>query len=119
MTSLETALTVLGALLVAGALVSGLARRSFLSLTAVFVLVGVLLGEGGLEVLRFEATGDHFRLSPGLPERNSIFEFADDRQKFAVPIGQHLAFAGIRGERHPIFRILLFHRELEAVGHHS
>jgi sodium/hydrogen antiporter len=57
MTSLETALTVLGALLVAGALVSGVARRSFLSLTAVFVLAGVVLGEGGLEVLRIDATG--------------------------------------------------------------
>jgi NhaP-type Na+/H+ or K+/H+ antiporter len=57
MTSLETALTVLGALLVAGALVSGIAHRSFLSLTALFVLAGVLLGEGGLEVLQFEATG--------------------------------------------------------------
>jgi NhaP-type Na+/H+ or K+/H+ antiporter len=57
MTSLETALTVLGALLVCGALASGVARRSFLSLTAMFVLVGVVLGEGGLEVLRFEATG--------------------------------------------------------------
>jgi NhaP-type Na+/H+ or K+/H+ antiporter len=58
MTSLETALTVLGALLVLGALVSGIARRSFLSLTAVFVLVGVVLGDGGLEVLHFEATGE-------------------------------------------------------------
>jgi sodium/hydrogen antiporter len=57
MTSLETALTVLGALLVCGALVSGIAHRSFLSLTAMFVLVGVVLGEGGLEVLQFEATG--------------------------------------------------------------
>src|SRR4051794_10150615 len=56
MTSLETALTVLGALLVVGALGSGLARRSFLSLTAVFVVVGMLLGEGGLDVLRFEPT---------------------------------------------------------------
>jgi len=58
MTSLETALTVLGVLMVGGALVSGVARRSFLSLTAVFVLVGFALGEGGLEVLRFEATGE-------------------------------------------------------------
>jgi sodium/hydrogen antiporter len=58
MTSLETALTVLGALLVLGALVSGIARRSFLSLTAVFVLVGVALGDGGLEVLHFDATGE-------------------------------------------------------------
>src|SRR5215211_5074939 len=57
MTSLETALTVLGALLVSGALVSGIARRSLLSLTALFVLVGFALGEGGLKVLRFDATG--------------------------------------------------------------
>ena len=56
MTSTETALTVLGALLVGGALVSGIARRSMLSLTAVFVLVGVVLGEGGVGVLRFDAT---------------------------------------------------------------
>jgi sodium/hydrogen antiporter len=56
MTSTETALTVLGALLVGGALVSGIARRSMLSLTAVFVLVGAVLGQGGLDVLRFEAT---------------------------------------------------------------
>src|SRR3954469_9409338 len=55
MTSTETALTVLGALLVGGALVSGVARRSMLSLTAVFVLVGAVLGQGGLHVLRFEA----------------------------------------------------------------
>jgi sodium/hydrogen antiporter len=51
MTSYETAATVLGALLVGGALLSGIARRSFLSLTAVFVLVGFALGSGGLEVL--------------------------------------------------------------------
>src|SRR3954465_11740415 len=56
MTSTETALTVLGALLVGGALVSGVARRAMLSLTAVFVLVGAVLGQGGLHVLRFEAT---------------------------------------------------------------
>jgi NhaP-type Na+/H+ or K+/H+ antiporter len=57
MTSTETALTVLGALLVFGALVSGIARRSMLSLTAVFVLAGVVLGHGGLGVLEFTATG--------------------------------------------------------------
>jgi sodium/hydrogen antiporter len=57
MTSAETALTVLGALLVGGALVSGIARRSLLSLTAVFVLVGFVLGRGGFDVLRFDATG--------------------------------------------------------------
>ena len=39
MTSFETAVAVLGALLVGGALLSGLARRSFLSLTAAFVFL--------------------------------------------------------------------------------
>jgi hypothetical protein len=57
MTSFETAVAILGALLVGGALISGIARRSFPSLTAVFVLVGFALGDGGLEVLRFDATG--------------------------------------------------------------
>ncbi|MEA2251107.1 MAG: sodium/hydrogen antiporter [Solirubrobacteraceae bacterium] len=54
MTSFETGVTVLGALLVVGALMSGIARRSFLSLTAVFVLVGMVLGHGGLEVLQID-----------------------------------------------------------------
>jgi NhaP-type Na+/H+ or K+/H+ antiporter len=54
MTSFETAATVLGALLVGGALLSGLARRSFLSLTAVFVVVGLLLGADGLDVLKID-----------------------------------------------------------------
>jgi NhaP-type Na+/H+ or K+/H+ antiporter len=58
MTSFETAAAVLGALLVGGALISGVAHRSFLSLTAVFVLCGFVLGEGGLEVLSFDATGE-------------------------------------------------------------
>src|SRR6185436_12800923 len=57
MTSTETALTVLGALLVAGALLSGLARRSFVSLMALYVLAGVALGTGGLGVLEFDPTG--------------------------------------------------------------
>src|SRR3954454_8603141 len=57
MTSIETALTVLGALLVVGALVSGIARRSMLSLTALFVFAGFVLGRGGFEILRFDATG--------------------------------------------------------------
>ena len=35
----DTVIIVLGGLLVAGALLSGLAHRSFLSLTAIFVLV--------------------------------------------------------------------------------
>jgi sodium/hydrogen antiporter len=56
MTSTETALTVLGALLVVGALLSGIAHRSFLSLTALFVLAGFALGDGGLGVLQFSPT---------------------------------------------------------------
>src|SRR5919197_1490124 len=51
----DTVIIVLGGLLVAGALLSGLAHRSFLSLTAIFVLVGFALGDGGLEVLHFSA----------------------------------------------------------------
>ena len=54
MTTYETAVTVLGLLLVGGALLSGLARRSILSLTAVFVLLGVALGDGGAGVLDFD-----------------------------------------------------------------
>src|ERR671923_149777 len=48
---LDEPLAVFGVLLVGGALVSGLARRSFLSLTAAFVVAGFLLGEDGLDVL--------------------------------------------------------------------
>jgi len=55
MTSFETAAAVLGALLVGGALLSGLARRSFLSLTAVFVIAGFLLGSDGFDVLKIDA----------------------------------------------------------------
>ena len=58
MTSFETAVTVLGALLVGGALLSGLAGRSFLSLTAVFVVVGFLLGSDGLDVLKIDPRSD-------------------------------------------------------------
>lgn len=58
----DKSVLVFGGLLVVGALVSGLARRSFLSLTAVFVLAGFVLGHGGLKVLDFHArstfTGD-------------------------------------------------------------
>jgi NhaP-type Na+/H+ or K+/H+ antiporter len=49
--SFETALGVLGGLLIVGALLSGIAGRSFLSLTALFVLAGFALGDGGLGVL--------------------------------------------------------------------
>src|SRR4051795_1611817 len=46
---------VLGGLLIVGALLSSLAKRSFLSLTALFVVVGFALGKGGLDVLHFDA----------------------------------------------------------------
>ncbi|MFL5845671.1 MAG: cation:proton antiporter [Solirubrobacteraceae bacterium] len=54
MTSFHSAVLVLGALLIVGALLAGLARRSFLSLTAVFVLVGFALGSDGFDVLQFD-----------------------------------------------------------------
>jgi NhaP-type Na+/H+ or K+/H+ antiporter len=47
----ERSALVFGLLLVVGALLAGLARRSFLSLTALFVLAGFALGQGGAEVL--------------------------------------------------------------------
>jgi NhaP-type Na+/H+ or K+/H+ antiporter len=47
--------TVLGLLLMLGALVSGLARRSMLSLAALFVLTGFALGNGGLDWIDFRA----------------------------------------------------------------
>jgi NhaP-type Na+/H+ or K+/H+ antiporter len=52
----EISTLVLGALLIAGALLAGLARRSFLSMTAVFVVAGFVLGDGVLGVLEFDAT---------------------------------------------------------------
>ncbi len=52
--SLDRSLAILGALLVVGALVAGLARRSLLSLAAVFVVAGFALGEGGLGVVGFD-----------------------------------------------------------------
>ena len=45
---------IFGGLLMVGALASGLAHRSFLSLTALFVLAGFLLGDGGLGVLEID-----------------------------------------------------------------
>jgi sodium/hydrogen antiporter len=53
--SLETVLLVFGGLLMVGALVAGLVRRSFLSLAALFVVTGFVLGGGGFEVLDFGA----------------------------------------------------------------
>jgi NhaP-type Na+/H+ or K+/H+ antiporter len=55
MPSFQATVTVLGALLMVGALVSGLARRSMLSLAALFVLAGFLLGNGGLDWVDFRA----------------------------------------------------------------
>lgn len=54
MTSYGTVVLVLGGLLVVGALLSGLARRSVVSLAAIFVLSGFALGAGGLGVLKFD-----------------------------------------------------------------
>jgi sodium/hydrogen antiporter len=51
----DVAALVFGALLIGGALASGLAHRSFLSMTAVFVVAGFVLGDGGLEVIEFDA----------------------------------------------------------------
>lgn len=56
MTSFETGAAVLGGLLMIGSLLSGLARRSMLSLTALFVLAGFLLGNGATGVLHFKAS---------------------------------------------------------------
>jgi sodium/hydrogen antiporter len=50
----EDVFAVLGVLLVCGALIAGLAHRTFLSLTALFVVAGLILGRGGLEVLDFD-----------------------------------------------------------------
>lgn len=54
-TGFDRTTLVIGGLLVAGALLAGYARRSFLSLTALFVLAGFALGHGGLGVLDFNA----------------------------------------------------------------
>ena len=54
MTSFETGAAVLGGLLVVGSLLSGLARRSMLSLALLFVLAGFLLGPGAIGVLHFK-----------------------------------------------------------------
>jgi NhaP-type Na+/H+ or K+/H+ antiporter len=51
----EVAVLVLGGLLVLGALLSGLAHRSLLSLAALFVLAGFALGRGGVHALDFDA----------------------------------------------------------------
>ncbi|MGH2744171.1 MAG: cation:proton antiporter [Thermoleophilaceae bacterium] len=55
---LEEPVAIFGLLLMGGALVAGLARRSFLSLTAGFVVAGFLLGQGGLELLDLDPGSD-------------------------------------------------------------
>ncbi len=55
MPTFQATVTVLGALLMVGALASGLARRSLLSLAALFVLAGFALGNGGVGWLDFHA----------------------------------------------------------------
>jgi NhaP-type Na+/H+ or K+/H+ antiporter len=54
----DDATLILGVLLMAGALASGIAHRSFLSLTATFVLAGFLLGDGGLGILEVDPRGE-------------------------------------------------------------
>ncbi|HEX5308731.1 MAG TPA: sodium:proton antiporter [Solirubrobacteraceae bacterium] len=55
MPSFEATAAFLGVLLIVGALASGLAQRSFLSLAALFVLAGFIVGDGGLEWVSFRA----------------------------------------------------------------
>jgi sodium/hydrogen antiporter len=57
----EVALLVLGGVLVIGALVSGIARRSFLSLTALFVLIGFFLGPGVTDLFHVDARSPFVR----------------------------------------------------------
>jgi sodium/hydrogen antiporter len=53
----EDVFAIFGVLLVAGALIAGLAKRTFLSLTALFVVAGFVLGQGGVEFLEFDPQG--------------------------------------------------------------
>jgi sodium/hydrogen antiporter len=55
---LQEPAAVFGLLLMGGALLAGLARRSFLSLTAAFLIAGFVLGQGGLEVLDLNPSSD-------------------------------------------------------------
>ena len=57
-TDFQVSLLVFGAMLVGGALIFGLARRSILSLTALFLLTGFVLGDGGVDVLHFSARSE-------------------------------------------------------------
>jgi NhaP-type Na+/H+ or K+/H+ antiporter len=55
---LEEPAAVFGGMLVLGALLSGIARRSFLSLAPVFVVAGFVLGQDGFEVLDLDPHSD-------------------------------------------------------------
>lgn len=55
---LQEPAAIFGGMLMVGALLSGLARRSFLSLAPVFVVAGFVLGQGGLEVLDLDPQSD-------------------------------------------------------------
>jgi NhaP-type Na+/H+ or K+/H+ antiporter len=55
---LEEPAAVFGGMLMLGALLSGVARRTFLSLAPVFVAAGFLLGDGGLGVLDLDPRSD-------------------------------------------------------------
>jgi NhaP-type Na+/H+ or K+/H+ antiporter len=55
MPTFQATVTVLGLLLMLGALASGLARRSMLSLAALFVLAGFVIGNGGFDWIDFRA----------------------------------------------------------------
>ena len=50
----EDVFAVFGVLMMGGALIAGVARRSFLSLTALFVVAGFVLGPAWLNVLEFD-----------------------------------------------------------------
>jgi NhaP-type Na+/H+ or K+/H+ antiporter len=52
----DTAAAIFGALLIGGALLSGIARRGVVPLAAVFVLTGLALGHGGLDVIDLDPT---------------------------------------------------------------
>lgn len=52
--SFDVAVAVFGGLLICGALISTLAHRTFVSLAAVFVVAGFVLGHGGLGVVALE-----------------------------------------------------------------
>lgn len=61
MPSLQAILALFGALLIAGAFLSGVAQRSFVSLAALFVLAGFAAGDGGFGWVSFQAQSGFVR----------------------------------------------------------